>query len=124
MAGPDWKRIYTQNQMQRGWSDRMLREAQQLVVENWNARLAAGGPTRPSPTMGLLRAAGYSFIQVQCRGCGTTAWIEIASITAHHDTELAALAPRMRCQPCNWQAPPPRLERVLKERPPIMSLTG
>ncbi len=124
MAGPDWKRAYTQNQMQRGFSDRELRDAQQLVIENWNARMDADGPIRPSPSIGLLRAAGYGFIQVQCRGCGTTAWIDMATITADPDTELAALAPRMRCKPCNWQAPPPRIERVLKQRPPVMDLTG
>lgn len=119
MAGKDWRRAQISDRMSKGFAERASREDQRLAIENFNARLRSGGPVHPSPSIGLLRDNGYRWIQVLCRGCGTSAWIDLNTIRASPWTEIAMLDKKMKCRLCVRRNPPPVIECVLRRKPPM-----
>ena len=81
----------------------------QAIIDEWHARLKAGGVARPSPTIAVAQRAGYQRLVVECSGCRQSKRIPWESIKGAPDTLLAVVTERLVCQRCGWNGPLPRI---------------
>ena len=77
----------------------------QAIIDEWHARLRAGGPARPSPTIATAMAAEYERLDVYCDGCRQKMMIPWRLIGRPIVTPIADLAGTLICQRCGPRAP-------------------
>ena len=77
----------------------------QAQIDEWHARLKAGGNARPSPTIAIAQAAGYERLIVECSGYRQSTRIPWELIRRPPETLLADLAQRLVCKRCGKNGP-------------------
>jgi hypothetical protein len=87
----------------------------QALIDEWHARLKAGGPARPSPTIATAMTAEYERLDVYCDGCRHKAMIPWRLIGRPIVTPLADLAGSFTCQRCGPKGPLPKILGVSRK---------
>ena len=87
----------------------------QAQIDEWHARLKAGGSARPSPTIAIAQAAGYERLVVECSGCRQSNHIPLELIKRPPETPLADLAERLVCKRCGKTGPLPQITGVSRQ---------
>jgi hypothetical protein len=71
----------------------------EAVIQRWNDQLALGRDTLWSPTIRAALLAGTPFLDVFCRGCGTSKAIDLRTVDRH---PLAAVGTPVLGLHCSW----------------------
>jgi hypothetical protein len=90
-------------------ADAAARAEAKGVVERWNEQLAASRDMLWSPTIRAALIAGTGWLDVFCRGCGTSRAIDLRKVDRHPLASVAALVLGLRCAWCPKLAPMPRI---------------
>lgn len=85
----------------RGHAADLLRRANLLECEAWNARQFIGGPAQPSPTIAEAINAGCELLEVQCKRCGHTDHVDLIKVRRPRDRQIHTLQGAMDCRQCS-----------------------
>jgi len=81
--------------------EKLIRQADNLLVESWNERMWADGePIDPSPTIDQAINGGYPWLEIECSRCKTRRDVDLAVLRHPPTTFVHDLASRLRCSKC------------------------
>ncbi len=84
---------------QRG--EALIREADKLACEAWNARLwAEGGSVQPSPSIAQAVNGGYGWLRVRCSRCGSISGVSLSKVRRPPETPIWQLEGALDCINC------------------------
>ena len=87
-----------------------------MIIEAWNARLAAGRRVLFSPTIGAAIAAGYRWLTIYCPGCQTLSDVDLVTLDRHPDASIMSLIPQLSCRTCRPHPPFAQLKGLATAR--------
>jgi hypothetical protein len=82
------------------------------AVVAWNRLMERRRKPPWSPSLGVVLAAEFYFLDVWCEGCRQLKQVDLRTLDRHPQTTLYGLIPKLSCTSCRPSPPPARLIKV------------
>ncbi|WP_342724655.1 hypothetical protein AAFG07_37595 [Bradyrhizobium sp. B097] len=93
--------LATRSAEMRAKGEALIRQADKLLCESWNARMWSDGePIDPSPAIDQAVNGGFPWLEIMCERCKTSSDVDLATMKHPPTTFVHDLASRLRCRKC------------------------